>query len=70
MLIKINIKDGETADKILKKFKRKVEQSSILKDVKKKEFFIKPSTKKKLKARAAYARNRKKKFLNSNFLLK
>lgn len=67
MLIKINIKDGEAADKILKKFKRKVEQSSILKDIKKREFFVKPSVKKKLKARIAYARNRKKKFLDPNF---
>jgi small subunit ribosomal protein S21 len=58
-MIKININDGEVIEKILKKFKRKVEQAVILKEIRKREFFLKPSIKRKLKKRAANARNRK-----------
>lgn len=58
-MIKVVIKDGEPLEKALRKFKRKVEQAVILKEFRKKEFFLKPSIKKKLKARAARARNRK-----------
>lgn len=58
-MIKIFIKDGEPLEKALKKFKRKVEQSVILKEVRKRDFFLKPSVKRKLKARTASARNRK-----------
>jgi len=58
-LIKINIKDGEPIERVLKRFKRKVEQAVILKEVRKREFFLKPSVKRKLKIRAASARTRK-----------
>ena len=46
-------------DRALKRFKRKVEQAGVLKEIKKREFYIKPSIKKKLKIRAAEARVRK-----------
>ena len=42
-----------------KRFKRKVEQAGILKEVRKREHYLKPSVKAKLKARAAEARARK-----------
>jgi len=58
-LIKIIINEGEPIDKVLKKFKRKVEQSSILKDIKKREFYVKPSIKRKLKRRATNSRMKK-----------
>lgn len=58
-MIKININDGESIDKAFKKFKRKVEQSSILKEIKKREFYLKPSIKNKLKRRATNSRLRK-----------
>jgi len=61
MLIKIIIKDGELTEKILKKFKRKVEQSAILKELRKRECFLKPSIKKKIKTRTSYIRNKKRK---------
>jgi len=60
-LIKVIIKEGEPLEKALKKFKRKVEQSVILKEAKKREVFVKPSIKKKLKIRIANTRNRKRK---------
>lgn len=58
-MIKIIINEGEPIDKVLKKFKRKVEQSSILKDIKKREFYVKPSIKRKLKRRATNSRMKK-----------
>lgn len=58
-MVKILIKDGEVIEKALRRFKRKVEQAGILKEIKKREYYLKPSIKRKLKARAAEARIRK-----------
>lgn len=58
-MTKVAVKDGEGIDRALKRFKRKVEQAGILKEVRKREHYLKPSVKKKLKARAAEARARK-----------
>jgi len=58
-LIKVIINEGESIDRALKKFKRKVEQAAILKDIKKREFYLKPSIKQKLKRRAANTRIKK-----------
>jgi small subunit ribosomal protein S21 len=67
-LIKVIINEKEPIEKALKKFKRKVEQSVILKELRKREFFLKPSIKRKLKERAAHARSRKReKRLSNNF---
>lgn len=70
MLIKVVINEKEPIEKALKKFKRKVEQSVVLKELRKREFFLKPSIKRKLKERAAYARSRKReKRTSHNFFL-
>lgn len=67
-MIKVVINEKEPIEKALKKFKRKVEQSVILKELRKREFFLKPSIRRKLKERAAYARSRKReKRLSHNF---
>ncbi len=58
-MTKVQVRDGENIERALKRFKRKVEQAGILKEVRKREHFVKPSVKKKLKARAAEARARK-----------
>ena len=58
-MVKIIIKDGEIIEKALRRFKRKVEQAGILKEIKKREYYLKPSIRKKLKIRAAEARIRK-----------
>lgn len=59
LLTKVTVRDGETVDRAIKRFKRKVEQAGILKEVRKREHYLKPSVKAKLKARAAEARARK-----------
>ncbi|MBL4819262.1 MAG: 30S ribosomal protein S21 [Deltaproteobacteria bacterium] len=58
-MTKVAVRDGEPIERAMKRFKRKVEQSGVLKEVRKREHYVKPSIKKKLKARAAEARARK-----------
>ncbi len=50
--------EGDRLDAALKAFKRKVMRSGILKDLRKKRFYVKPSTAKRLKAAAARRRIR------------
>jgi len=58
-LTRVTVREGEPIERALKRFKRKVEQAGVLKEVRKREHYLKPSVKKKLKARAAEARARK-----------
>lgn len=58
-MARVIVKDGEHIERAIKRFKRKVEQGGILKEVRRREHYLKPSIQKKLKARAAAARARK-----------
>lgn len=49
----------DSVEKVLKLFKRQVEKSGILRDVSKKEYYVKPSVAKLLKQRAARKRSAK-----------
>lgn len=54
MLI-IPVKDGESIDKALKKYKRKYDKTGVVKELRKRQQFIKPSvTKRQQLIRAAY----------------
>jgi small subunit ribosomal protein S21 len=57
----VTVRDGEPFEKALRRFKRKVQDSGILDELRKKEFYEKPTTKRK-RAKAA-AKNRWKKQL-------
>lgn len=57
---KINVKENENITSMLRRFKRKVEAAGTLDDVRKKEFYEKPSSVRKRKAGAAKARWKKK----------
>lgn len=54
------VQDGESLESALRRFKRKVQQEDIIKDVKKHAFFLKPGEKKRLKQALARKRARKK----------
>jgi len=56
----ITVKDHENINQALKRFKRKVEDAGILDDLRKKEFYEKPTTARKRAKGAAKARWRKK----------
>lgn len=58
--IGVTVKDGENINQALRRFKRKVEDSGILEDLRQKEFYEKPTTARKRAKGAARARWRKK----------
>ena len=49
-------KPGESIDSVLRKFKRKIKNEGILQELRKREFFEKPSEERKRKAKAAKRR--------------
>ncbi|MFN3406213.1 MAG: 30S ribosomal protein S21 [Caldimicrobium sp.] len=49
----IIVRDGESFEQALKRFKRLVEKTKILSEVKKREFYEKPGVKKRKKIQAA-----------------
>jgi len=48
-VIGIIVQENEPIDRALKRFKKKYERSRVLKEYKKRSFFVKPSVKKRLK---------------------
>jgi small subunit ribosomal protein S21 len=58
-LIKVSIQENESIDKILKRFKKKYEKAGVLKEYRKRLFFIKPSIKKRVKQAKAIRRNKR-----------
>jgi len=56
----VNIQEGETLDSALRRFKRKVMQEDIIREVKRHAFYLKPGQKKRIKSALARKRNRKK----------
>jgi len=47
-LIKVVVQDGESIDKALKRFKKKYEKSGVLKEFRRRQFFVKPSVERKM----------------------
>ena len=56
----VRIQEGESLEGALRRFKRKVQQEDIIRDVKKHSFFLKPGERKKLKQALARKRAKKK----------
>src|SRR5688572_3376168 len=56
----VRIPDGESIENALRRFKRKVQQEDIIKEVKKHSFYLKPGEKKRIKQALARKRSRKK----------
>jgi len=56
----VTVKDGENINQALRRFKRKIEDSGLLDDLRKKEFYEKPTTERKRKKGAAKSRWNKK----------
>jgi small subunit ribosomal protein S21 len=54
-MIHITVKDNESVDRALKRFKKKFERTGVLKELRSRTYFEKPSiTKRKQKERAVY----------------
>ena len=54
----IILREADRVDWALKMFRRKVDRAGILKDVRKKRYYVKPSLAKRLKAAASRRRQR------------
>jgi small subunit ribosomal protein S21 len=60
LLAEVRIQEGEPLENALRRFKRKVQQEDIIKEVKRHSYYLKPGEKKRVKAALARKRNRKK----------
>ena len=58
-MAEIKVKDGESLDSALRRFKRQCARSGILTELRKREHYEKPSVKRKKKAEAARKRKYK-----------
>jgi small subunit ribosomal protein S21 len=58
-LVGIIIGENEPIDRAIRRFKKKYERSGILKEVKKRAFFTKPSVKKRMKKAKAIRRSQR-----------
>ncbi len=59
-MAEVTLNEGESLESALRRFKRKVQQEDIIKDVKKHSFYLKPGEKKRIKQALARKRLRKK----------
>jgi small subunit ribosomal protein S21 len=59
-LAEVQLHDGESLESALKRFKRKVLQEDIIKEIKRHAFYLKPGQKRRVKEALARKRNRKK----------
>lgn len=58
-MAEIRVKENETLDSALRRFKRQCQKSGILSELRKREHYEKPSVKRKKKAEAARKRKYK-----------
>ena len=55
----VRVGETESVENAIKRFKRKCQKDGIIGDIRKKEFYVSPSVKRKKKSEAAQKRNRK-----------
>ena len=60
VLAEVRIQEGESLENALRRFKRKVQQEDIIKEVKRHSFYLKPGEKRRAKEALARKRSRKK----------
>ena len=59
-LAEVVIQEGESLENALRRFKRKVQQEDIIKEIKKHSFYMKPGEKRRVKEALSRKRLRKK----------
>jgi len=59
-LPEVRLQEGESLENALRRFKRKVQQEDVIKEVKRHSFYLKPGEKKRVKEALAQKRCRKK----------
>ena len=58
-MAEIRVKENETLDSALRRFKRQVNKAGTIQEARKREFFLKKSLKRKVKSENARRKNRK-----------
>ncbi len=59
-MAEVRLQEGESLENALRRFKRKVQQEDIIKEVKRHSYYLKPGEKMRIKQALARKRNRKK----------
>jgi small subunit ribosomal protein S21 len=59
-LAEVRMQEGESLDNALRRFKRKVQQEDVIKEVKRHSYYLKPGEKRRAKEALARKRSRKK----------
>lgn len=59
VVTEIKVGQGESIDEALRRFKRKCQRNGIISEMKKREFYEKPSEKKRKRAQAAARRKKR-----------
>ena len=59
-MAEVILNDGESLESALRRFKRKVQQEDIIKEIKRHSFYLKPGEKRRAKEALARKRSRKK----------
>ncbi len=59
-MAEVKLQEGESLDNLLRRFKRKVQQEDIIKEIKRHSFYLKPGEKRRVKQALARKRARKK----------
>ncbi len=59
-MAEVRLQEGESLESALRRFKRKVQQEDIIKEVRRHSFYLKPGEKKRVKEALARKRARKK----------
>ena len=57
-MIEVTLEEGDRIDWALKTFKKKVQRSGLLRDLRRRRHYVKPSTARQLKSEAAQRRTR------------
>ena len=60
-MAEVRIQEDESLESALRRFKRKVQQEDIIKEIKKHSYYLKPGEKRRIKQALARKRARKKK---------
>ncbi|MEM0950582.1 MAG: 30S ribosomal protein S21 [Cyanobacteria bacterium P01_H01_bin.74] len=57
-MAEVEVESGENIETALKRFKKKVQKAGLLPELKRREYYVKPSVKRKRKREAARKRKR------------
>lgn len=63
-MIEVDVKDADSLDKALKQFKKKVEKSKVIQNLRERKYFTKPSVKKREQVKKAAYREKIQRELN------